>query len=59
MSSTTRLEYAAQLSRSGTVYIKSDSLEFISGWIVEYSAATPVHLVQREWIGETHGRWHI
>jgi len=51
-------EYGARLPRCGVVYIKSYSLETITKWITEYSAATPLELVTREYVGDSHGRWH-
>jgi len=49
------MEYGAQIPGSGVVYFKGP-LQTVAAWIAEYSAATPLQLVQRT-AGDIPGHW--
>lgn len=53
-----RTEYGARLAK-GLVYLHDFSETFVRGFVEEMSTVTPIHLVTRTWVGETHGKWEV
>lgn len=54
----TRTEYGAQLP-DGVVYLKDFLASKVRDFVTEYSTASPLQLVTRQWVGDVHGRWEV
>ncbi len=54
----TRTEYGARLP-DGVVYLKDFLASKVQDFVTEYSTASPLQLVTRQWVGDVHGRWEV
>lgn len=56
----TRVEYGAQVISSGNnVYVHDFARAVVEAFIAEMGGVTPVRLVSRRWVGETHTGWEL
>lgn len=51
-----RTEYAARLA-SGLIYLKDWSAPFVERFVTDMAPITPIHMVTRTWVGDTHTDW--
>lgn len=51
-----RTEYGARLA-NGLLYLKDWSLSIVEQFVADMSPITPIHMVTRVWVDDTHSKW--